>query len=120
MRLLTKFICVFVWMPLLCFGAKTVADAFSLPEGSVVLNRDDSGKTWNLNGMFTNNVATARSSLTNEIAKAGWKLKHDIDLDRESKSVLSLWTIKTKELTVMTWHDQKNKRFYFSYGVTGK
>ncbi len=120
MRLLPGVLCVFVWMPLLCLGAKSVADAFSLPEGAVVLNRDDSGKTWNVNGMFTNKVETARSLLTNEIAKAGWKLKHDIDLDCESKSVLSLWTIKTKELTVMTWHDQKNKRFYFSYGVTGK
>ena len=96
------------------------AEPFVLPKEALILNRDDSGKTWALNGAMKKPLAETRRELTAAVTRSGYRFKHEIPVDAKGAEHLILSFVKGNEtLIVMLWAiDGKNT--FFSYGVERK
>lgn len=92
------------------------AEPFALPKGTEVINRDNSGKTWQMNGSLKMGFAEAKKTLSTAVQKAGFKLKHEIPLDEKNKEHILLSWIKGKQaLIMMLWSG--DKKTFFSWGI---
>ncbi len=95
----------------------TEAAHFVLPAGCVVLNKDDSGRTWAMNAYLELPLQEAKKKLAEAIMQTGFKLKHEIPLDEKGeKHILISYQREKEELILMIWSED-GKRTYFSYGV---
>ena len=96
--------------------AVSAAEPFVLPEGSQIINRDNSGKTWQMNGSLKMNFEKAKKTLDSSIQKAGFKLKHEIPLDEKNKEHIILAYAKGKQtLIMMLWSG--DKKTFFAWGI---
>ena len=87
-----------------------------MPEGSQIINRDNSGKTWQMNGSLKMNFEKAKKTLDSSIQKAGFKLKHEIPLDEKNKEHIILAYAKGKQtLIMMLWSG--DKKTFFAWGI---
>ncbi len=92
------------------------AEPFALPKGTEVINRDDSGKTWQMNGSLKMGFEEAKKTLSTAVQKAGFKLKHEIPLDEKNKEhVLLSWAKGKQTLIMMLWSG--GKKTFFSWGI---
>ena len=98
-------------------AASFAADPFELPKDTVVINRDDSGKTWALNGMLPSALPAAKKLLKESILKKGYQFQYEIPVDEKGEKQVILSFVKNKEtLIVMLWSEDGKKTF-FSYGT---
>ena len=94
------------------------ADLFELPKGTVVLNRDDTGKTWAFNGVLNSALPATKKLLKESIRKKDFQFQHEIPVDAKGEKQVILSFVRNKEtLIVMLWSDDGKKTF-FSYGLT--
>ena len=93
------------------------ADPFELPKETTIINRDDSGKTWALNGMLKTPLPAAAGILRAAILKAGFKLKHEIPMDETGKEHLILAFVKDGETLILMLWSPDDRNTFFSYGV---
>ena len=99
-------------------AASFAADPFELPKGTVVLNRDDTGKTWAFNGVLDSTLSSTKKLLKESILKKGFQFQHEIPVDAKGEKQVILSFVKDKEtLIVMLWSEDGKKTF-FSYGLT--
>ena len=90
---------------------------FVMPAGCVVLNQDDSGKTWAMNAYLDLPMQEAKKKLSEAIIQTGFKLKHEIPMDEKGeRHILISYKREKEELILMLW-SENGKRTYFSYGV---
>ena len=107
--------CLILIFVLVAFHA--VAAHFVLPSGCVILNQDDSGKTWAMNAYLELPMQEAKRKLAEAITQTGFKLKHEIPLDEKGeRHILISYKREKEELILMLWCED-GKRTYFSYGV---
>lgn len=94
-------------------------DPFVLPREIRVINRDNSGKTWQMNGVVNLSFSSAKKELSDAVQKAGFKLKHEIQLNEKNKEhILLSWTKKRQTLIMMLWTAEKNT--FFSWGIVNE
>lgn len=87
-----------------------------MPEGSQIINRDNSGKTWQMNGSLKMNFEKAKKTLDSSVQKAGFKLKHEIPLDEKNKEHIILAYTKGKQtLIMMLWSG--DRKTFFAWGI---
>ena len=97
--------------------AAAAADPFELPKGATVISRDDTGKTWALNGMLPSALPAAKKLLKDSILKKGYQFQYEIPVDEKGEKQVILSFVKNKEtLIVMLWSEDGKKTF-FSYGT---
>ena len=96
------------------------AELFVLPKEAKVINRDTSGKTWQVNAVTALSLEKTKKLLHDAIIKKQYKLKHEIPMDEKGKEHLIISYTKGKEnLILMIWsHD--GKKTFFAYGVMKK
>ena len=101
---------------LLFFSIATFsAESLALPKETEVINRDNSGKTWQMNGSLKMDFEEAKKTLSASIQKAGFKLQHEIPLDEKNKEHMLLsWTKGKQTLIMMLWAG--DKKTFFSWG----
>lgn len=105
---------VFVLIICLLAGA---AEPFAFPKGTKVLNRDNSGKTWQVNAIVAMPFEKTKKALHETVIKNKFKFKHEIILDEKEKKHTILSYIKGKDnLIIMVWA-HNDKQTFFSYGV---
>lgn len=93
------------------------AEPFVLPKGTEVINRDESGKTWQMNGSLKMSFEEAKKTLNSAVLKAGFKLKHEIPLEeKEKEHILLAYTKEKQTLIMMLWSEEK--KTYFAWGIT--
>ena len=98
--------------------ASFAADPFELPKDTVVINRDDSGKTWAFNGVLSSTLPATKKLLKDAILKKGFQFQYEIPVDEKGEKQIILSFVKNKEtLIVMLWSEDGKKTF-FSYGLT--
>ncbi len=107
---------------LFCMAAVFAADPFKMPEGTKEINRDDSGKTWRMNGYIDSDFETAKKALCKSVEKSSFKKKHEIILDEKKQSVLIAWNKeaekgKEKEGMIMMIWKGDDKKTFFSWGT---
>lgn len=96
--------------------AVSAAEPFVLPEGSQIINRDNSGKTWQMNGSLKMNFEKAKKTLDSSVQKAGFKLKHEIPLDEKNREHIILAYTKGKQtLIMMLWSG--DRKIFFAWGI---
>ena len=81
--------------------------------------RNESGKTWRMNGILPLTLEQGKAALMKNVANAGFKLKHEITTDQTAGSVLVCWTKGQEELIMMIWPSGKNKTV-FTWGINRK
>lgn len=94
-------------------------DPFKIPENTQELARNESGKTWKMNGILPLTLEQGKAALMKNVANAGFKLKHEITTDQTAGSVLVCWTKGQEELIMMIWPSGKNKTV-FTWGINRK
>jgi len=100
-----------------CSFAIFAAEPFVLPKGTEVINRDESGKTWQMNGSLKMSFEEAKKTLNSAVLKAGFKLKHEIPLEeKEKEHILLAYTKEKQTLIMMLWSEEK--KTYFAWGIT--
>ena len=109
---------IFVLCLLFAAAASFAADPFELPKNTVVISRDDSGKTWAFNGVLESALPASKKLLKDSILKKGYRFQYEIPVDEKGEKQVILSFIKDKEtLIVMLWSEDGKKTF-FSYGIT--
>lgn len=94
------------------------ADLFVLPKEAKVINRDNTGKTWQVNAVVNLPLDKTKKLLNDAILKNKYKLKHEIPMDEKGKEHIILSYVKGKDnLILMVWSPDGKKTF-FAYGVT--
>lgn len=94
------------------------SEQFVLPEEAKVINRDTSGKTWQINAVINLPLEKTKKLLHDVIVKNKYKLKHEIPMDEKGKEHLIISYTKGKEnLILMIWSPDGKKTF-FAYGIT--
>ena len=102
-----------------CFASFS-AELFEFPPETKVINRDKSGKTWQINAVINLPFDKTKKLLHNAIIKKQYKLKHEIPMDEKGKQHLIISYTKGKEnLVLMIWSPDGKKTF-FAYGVMKK
>jgi hypothetical protein len=76
---------------------------FQYPDGSKVEAKDESGHTWRENVVVKGQFADVKKTLSVNLGKAGFKIKHDIPLSANPPSALMAWTKGDKTLLVMVF-----------------
>ena len=98
-------------------SAVFATEPFALPKGTEVINRDESGKTWQMNGSLKMSFEEAKKTLNSAVLKAGFKLKHEIPLkEKEKEHILLAYTKEKQTLIMMLWSE--GKKTYFAWGIT--
>lgn len=96
----------------------SAADLFVLPKGAKVINRDNTGKTWQVNAVVNLPLDKTKKLLNDAILKNKYKLKHEIPMDEKGKEHIILSYVKGKDnLILMVWSPDGKKTF-FAYGAT--
>ena len=96
---------------------EVAAAPFVLPKGTEVIKRDESGKTWQMNGSLKMSFEEAKKTLNSAVLKAGFKLKHEIPLkEKEKEHILLAYTKEKQTLIMMLWSE--GKKTYFAWGIT--
>ena len=91
-------------------------EPFVLPKGTEVINRDESGKAWQMNGSLKMSFEEAKKTLNSAVLKAGFKLKHEIPLDEKKKEhVLLAYTKEKQTLIMMLWSG--DRKTFFAWGI---
>lgn len=98
-------------------SAVFATEPFALPKGTEVINRDESGKTWQMNGSLKMSFEETKKTLNSAVLKAGFKLKHEIPLEeKEKEHILLAYTREKQTLIMMLWSE--GKKTYFAWGIT--
>ena len=94
------------------------SELFVLPKDAKVINRDTSGKTWQINAVINLPLDKTKKLLHDAVIKSKYKLKHEIPMDEKGKEHLIISYTKGKEnLILMIWSPDGKKTF-FAYGIT--
>ena len=101
---------------LICIGI-FAGEAFAFPKGTKVLNRDNSGKTWQVNAIVAMPFEKTKKALHETVIKNKFKFKHEILLDEKEKKHTILSYIKGKDNLIIVVWAQNDKQTFFSYGV---
>ena len=92
------------------------ADApFQYPDGSKVEATDESGTTWRKNVVVKGKFADIKKTISVNLGKAGYKIKHDIPMSQNPPSSLMAWTKGDKTLLVMVF-EASSGEICFSWG----
>ncbi len=103
---------------MLMFASAAFAeDPFTLPTGTIVLAKDDSGKTWRQNGVVTGSVEVVHGAFSNNLVKAGYACRHVIPLEKNRTRLLQEWHKGKQSLLLMLWPG-KNRSTLFSWGTS--
>ena len=92
-----------------------VIPPFELPEGVEVLARDESGRTWRMNGRLKEGLAEGKKSLYIALFKATYDFKHETAMNEAKTHFLSTWVKGREVLLLMVWAG--NGYTYFSWGT---
>lgn len=111
-----KIFCIIVFF-ILC-QLLFATDLFILPKEAQIINRDNTGKTWQVNAVVNLPLDKTKKLLNDAILKNKYKLKHEIPMDEKGKEHIILSYMKGKDnLILMVWSPDGKKTF-FAYGVT--
>ena len=111
-----KIFCIIVFF-ILC-QLLFATDLFILPKEAKIINRDNTGKTWQVNAVVNLPLDKTKKLLNDAILKNKYKLKHEIFMDEKGKEHVILSYMKGKDnLILMVWSPDGKKTF-FAYGVT--
>lgn len=87
-----------------------------MPVSAVIMESDDSGKTWRQNGVMPVTYVSAVSQLKACLGSQGWKLKQTILLGNATDRTLMNFEKGKKKITVMVWKI-KLTQAGFSWGI---
>ena len=93
------------------------ADPFVLPPAAKVINRDHSGKTWQLNAALNMPLANAKAVLHHAILQQNYTLKHEIPIDEKGQKHIIISYVKGKDNLILMLWSLDGKKTFFSYGV---
>lgn len=109
----------FTFFFILTLISAIAAEPFKMPENTQELARNESGKTWRMNGVLPLALEQGKAALMKNVANAGFKLKHEIVTDQTPGSILVCWNKGQEELIMMIWPSGKNKTV-FAWGINRK
>jgi len=88
---------------------------FAIPNGTEVLAKDASGKTWRMSGRLKGELAENKKSLYIALIKAKFDFKHETAMDEAKTHLLSTWVKGKEVLLLLVW--QGDGYTYFSWGT---
>lgn len=86
-----------------------------LPPLALVANRDDSGKTWRIEGSLNGTMAVAESDFKLSFERQGWQLDKSIPLG-QGKQILLLWRRGNSSIILML-HESGVAKTEFAIGL---
>lgn len=95
-----------------------ISDEFTLPQGAKIINRDDSGKTWQVNAVVDLSLNETKKHIHEALIKSKYKLKHEIPIDEEGKEHFIFLYVKGNEKLILMLWSFDSKRTYIAYGIT--
>lgn len=98
---------------------KGIKDPFVMPGNVIVTARDESGRTWRVNGRLNRSMTDTQKEFTAAIEREKFKFQHEIPLGKEDNRKLLAWRKQNQELILMIWRisDQVTG---FAWGVGKK
>ena len=120
-------ICVHSWLSLLLLPMQVFADSnavrivapqveasgIELPREAVVLDRDDSGQSWQLSGTVPVSLVTARKDFEVCLNRQGWKLLHTTPTSVPGqRSELSTWVRGKSRLLLLLTESEGGKSVF--------
>jgi hypothetical protein len=94
---------------------KTDKQLLDLPPLAVVANRDDSGKTWRIEGCMNGTQAVAESDFKLAFERQGWRLDKTIPLG-QGQQILLLWRRGGSSIILML-HETAVAKTEFAVGL---
>lgn len=95
--------------------ATAEAVSFKLPIGSVVTQRDETGKTWKQNGILNVTYVSAVMQFNSALNSKGWHKIQQIDMGNDGMQSLMVWERGKVRITLMLWKISTSKTG-FSWG----
>ena len=106
---------LFFFVVICSLGVLAVENSFRLPVGSIVLENDSSGKTWNQNGLMNVTFVSAMAQFKSTLKSQGWKETQHINMGKEKKQAIMTWQRGDDKITLMLWKINTNTTG-FSWG----
>ena len=100
---------------LFCLGISAQQLSSFLPEGGKVTERNSSGKTWAMNGVYPMPLPEVLKKFDERLLAGKYQLMHKIPMTPDQSRILAAWKKGNKKLIFMFWKISDEKTG-FSWG----